>query len=133
METTSVITIETANKMLTLVEPIVLDIQEKWSIVATQLAKLQTIFSPDADGTDFLNGAINDTWRATKSINKRLDELEQLGCSIEDIEKGVVDFPSILDNEKVMLCWKVGEDEILHYHKRGENVRHRLLIRQVLE
>jgi hypothetical protein len=119
--------------MLALVGPIVVDIQDKWQVAVCQLSKLQIVFSPDADGTNPLDVVINGMWKATKSINKRLDELEQLGCSIEDIEQGIVDFPSIVDNEKVMLCWKLGEEEILHYHKCGENVRHRLLIKQVLE
>jgi hypothetical protein len=64
---------------------------------------------------------------------KRIDELEQLGCFIESFKEGIVDFPSTIDKADVMLCWKLGEEEVLHYHRRGENIEHRLLIVRELE
>lgn len=127
------ISIDMANKMLHLVGPIVSCICEQWSIISSSLDNLEQIFSPDADGTVHLDTVATTLKRATKSLNKGLDELEELGCSLESIKEGVVDFPSIIEGERVMLCWKLGEEEILHYHKRGENIQHRLLIKQVLE
>jgi len=118
MESSNIISVEVANKMLSLISPIVLDLQEKWTIVNNNISD---------------TGNVCSLQKAIRTICRRLDEIEELGCFLEDIEKGVVDFPSKVDNEKVMLCWKLGEEEILHYHKRGENVRRRLLIKQVLE
>jgi len=31
-----------------------------------------------------------------------------------------LDFPSIIDNEEVYLCWKLGEDRIRYYHRQDE-------------
>jgi len=33
---------------------------------------------------------------------------------------GLLDFPAILGNEEVYLCWRVGEDRIRFYHRRDE-------------
>ena len=33
---------------------------------------------------------------------------------------GLLDFPSIIDNEEVYLCWKLGEDRIRYYHRQDE-------------
>jgi hypothetical protein len=33
---------------------------------------------------------------------------------------GLLDFPSILDDEEVYLCWKLGEDRIRYYHRQDE-------------
>jgi len=119
------ITIEVANKMLTLVMPIMSEIKEKWDLVTALI-----LAGTNTDSVDF---PTEDVQKITKSICKNLNELEELGCSLESIGEGVVDFPSVLDNEKIMLCWRLGENEILHYHKRGENISCRLLIKQVLE
>lgn len=46
------------------------------------------------------------------------DELEELGCFYRDwnFEKGLVDFPAIIDGQEVLLCWRSDEPELLYYH-----------------
>ncbi len=44
-------------------------------------------------------------------------ELRQLGCVCKDPREGLVDFPAELDGRVVFLCWKLGEDEIGHWHE----------------
>jgi hypothetical protein len=45
-------------------------------------------------------------------------ELEDLGCSYRDwnFTMGLVDFPSVIDGEEVLLCWRSDEPEVLYYH-----------------
>ena len=42
------------------------------------------------------------------------------GCIIKDLDVGLLDFPSVIDNEEVYLCWKLGEDRIRFYHRQDE-------------
>ena len=35
---------------------------------------------------------------------------------IKDVERGLVDFPSILAGREVFLCWERGEDDVEHWH-----------------
>jgi hypothetical protein len=38
------------------------------------------------------------------------------GAQIKSLEEGLLDFPSRRDGELVLLCWKLGEGEIAHWH-----------------
>jgi len=45
-----------------------------------------------------------------------VEEIEALGAEVKDLELGLVDFPAERDGETVLLCWRVGEDEIAYWH-----------------
>ena len=51
-------------------------------------------------------------------IENLMDELEEMGCFYKDwnFEVGLVDFPAVIEEEEVLLCWKSDEREILWYH-----------------
>jgi len=46
-----------------------------------------------------------------------VDELRQLGVEPKSGADGLVDFPSLMDGRVVFLCWKHGEQEVLHWHE----------------
>ncbi len=52
-------------------------------------------------------------------------ELEAIGCELKDPEIGLVDFPARLDDRIVLLCWRLGEPEITHWHEVHAGVRGR--------
>jgi len=56
--------------------------------------------------------------KMTKDINGFIAELEEIGCFYKDwnFTIGLVDFPAVIENKEVMLCWKSDEDEIKFYH-----------------
>ncbi len=44
-------------------------------------------------------------------------ELEELGVQLKDLNRGLVDFPSLRDGRVVLLCWQIGEgDELEWWH-----------------
>lgn len=44
-------------------------------------------------------------------------QLEAMGVIIQDLERGLVDFRSVLDGEReVFLCWQLGERRIRYFH-----------------
>lgn len=49
-------------------------------------------------------------------------ELDRLGVYVQDLGRGLVDFPSQLGTEIVYLCWEQGQDAITHFHPLSENV-----------
>ena len=51
---------------------------------------------------------------------KSIEELEANGVSIKSIEQGLLDFPSLMFNEEIWLCWKEGETEIKFWHGKDE-------------
>ncbi len=44
--------------------------------------------------------------------------LEERGILVKGLEEGLIDFPHVRENgEEVYLCWKVGENDILWWHR----------------
>jgi hypothetical protein len=44
-------------------------------------------------------------------------ELRELEVVIRDLDRGVLDFPSLRDGREVYLCWQEGEDAIRFWHE----------------
>lgn len=45
-----------------------------------------------------------------------LAEIEAIGVLVKDMDTGLLDFPFQLEDEVVLLCWKLGESDIEHWH-----------------
>jgi len=43
-------------------------------------------------------------------------EIDAIGVQVKDLETGLLDFPCRIDDEVVLLCWKMGEERITHWH-----------------
>lgn len=54
--------------------------------------------------------------RLKERIQSRVDTLQEIGCVIKGPEEGLVDYFAVVDEKPVWLCWRVGEDDITHYH-----------------
>jgi hypothetical protein len=51
-----------------------------------------------------------------KQARETLAEIDAIGVQVKDIENGLLDFPCRLDDQVVLLCWKMGEPSIEHWH-----------------
>ena len=49
-------------------------------------------------------------------LQRALGELQAMDIVLRDLERGLVDFPSLRDGEEIYLCWEEGEDEIAFWH-----------------
>ena len=45
-----------------------------------------------------------------------VDKLHELGVQVKDLDSGLVDFPALREGERVLLCWRLGEDEVAFWH-----------------
>jgi len=50
-------------------------------------------------------------------ISQFINELAAVGCVFKGFQGGLVDFYSRRDERDVFLCWKLGEDEVAHWHE----------------
>ena len=55
--------------------------------------------------------------RLLKEINGTIQAIQSYGCVVNGPEVGLIDFPCLLGNEIVFLCWKFGEPKIGHWHR----------------
>ena len=53
-------------------------------------------------------------------VKSALERIEASGCLVKDLDVGLLDFPAIINNEEVYLCWRLGEDRIRFYHRQDE-------------
>lgn len=49
-------------------------------------------------------------------VRRLLETIEQSGIVLRDIDRGLVDFPALLDGREVYLCWELDEDDVGHWH-----------------
>ena len=49
-------------------------------------------------------------------MRNALIELQAMEVVLRDLDRGLVDFPSIRDGREVFLCWEEGETEIGFWH-----------------
>jgi hypothetical protein len=58
--------------------------------------------------------------RLEESLRTAIERIHSTGCLVKDLDIGLLDFPSRLNNEDVYLCWRLGEDRIRFYHRQDE-------------
>lgn len=58
--------------------------------------------------------------RLAQSLSSSLEKIHATGCVVKDLDTGLIDFPSIVNNEEVYLCWRLGEERIRFYHRQDE-------------
>ncbi len=54
------------------------------------------------------------------AIKAALERIEATGCVVKDLDVGLLDFPAVIGNEEVYLCWRLGEDRIRFWHRQDE-------------
>jgi hypothetical protein len=52
----------------------------------------------------------------TQRMRETVTEIDSIGVQVKDLETGLLDFPFRLDDEIVLLCWRLGETTIEHWH-----------------
>jgi len=59
-----------------------------------------------------------------------IEQVQDCGCLIKDLDIGLIDFPTLLRDVEVYLCWKLGEGKIAFWHGVDEGFRGRKAIDQ---
>lgn len=47
-------------------------------------------------------------------------EIDSIGVQVKDLDTGLLDFPCEVEGQIVLLCWKLGETSITHWHGTSE-------------
>jgi len=57
---------------------------------------------------------------SSQSLKSALESLEEAGIQVKDLDIGLIDFPTLYRGEEVLLCWRMDEDDITHWHGLAE-------------
>ena len=49
-------------------------------------------------------------------VRESIAEIDSIGVQVKDLETGLLDFPCRMDDQVVLLCWRMGEPAIEHWH-----------------
>jgi hypothetical protein len=102
------------------------------SLLRTAISSKKLIEAVDAETQEmahriFLNGGtlINvvavarrkaERERAVQHAKDAVAEIHATGVQVKDIDIGLLDFPCRVEGEILLLCWKLGEEKITHWH-----------------
>ena len=58
--------------------------------------------------------------QAVQRVKDALAEIDSTGVQVKDIDIGLLDFPCVVEDRVILLCWKLGEKTITHWHGTEE-------------
>lgn len=58
--------------------------------------------------------------KASQHIKDAIAEIDAMGVQVKDLDIGLLDFPCEVEGSTVLLCWKLGEKGITHWHGVSE-------------
>jgi hypothetical protein len=58
--------------------------------------------------------------RTVQRVKDAVAEIHATGVQVKDLDIGLLDFPCRVNGETILLCWKMGEQAITHWHGTEE-------------
>jgi hypothetical protein len=121
---------EEANAALAELRPIAERmVAHRRALARAQLEQAELVTQIATNGGDLDPGALRDLagtlQRELEAVADCLRQLGELGVQVKDVDEGLLDFPARRGDEDVLLCWRVGEDEVAFWHGLEEGFRGR--------
>lgn len=107
-------TLEEASELL----PRVIEIVERMRVARNQLGDREAREALSEAGPTNGGGTPGRTVsQGFLELRDSMIELRELEVVLRDLDRGLVDFPSLRDGQEVYLCWQEGEDAIRFWHE----------------
>ena len=118
-------TLEEANAALSELRPIVERmVQHRRDLTAAQARQTELVTRIAGNGGDMVPSDLHDLaetiQREADAISDCAEQINRVGAQVKSLEEGLLDFPAKRGEEDVLLCWKLGEDEIRFWHGTDE-------------
>jgi hypothetical protein len=118
-------TVEEANAALEELRPIVARmVEHRQRLTAAQRRQRELVTRIGGNGGDMmpsdLREAAETIEREAAAIAECAERIDELGAQVKSLEEGLLDFPALRGEEEVLLCWKLGEDDIRFWHGTDE-------------
>ncbi len=116
---------EEANEALVELRPIVERmVQHRRNLTAAQVQQAELVTRIAGNGGDMVPSDLHEVadtiQREAAAISECAERINAVGAEVKSLEEGLLDFPARRGDEVVLLCWKLGEDEIHYWHRVDE-------------
>jgi hypothetical protein len=115
-------TVEQANASLASVKPLLQKLRDARDMLTDEEAHAALV---DAAPTNGGGEAGTQVGEAFLEVRRLLLVLQEAGIVVRDIDRGLIDFPAIIDGREIYLCWELGEDEVGWWHELDSGYRGR--------
>lgn len=110
-------TVDEANRTLPLVRRIVEDVVRQHRVWREKILELDLVSSTNRPGdSERASRLEREAQQLAREIDGYQRELSELGILLKDRRLGLVDFPSEVNGQSALLCWRLGETEVQFWH-----------------
>ena len=116
-----IFTPEEANAALVELRPVVERmVEHRRNLAAAQARQTELVTRIAGNGGDLVPSDLREAAAAIEAeanaLSTCIELVNDAGVQIKSLEEGLLDFPARRHDEDVLLCWKLGEDEIGYWH-----------------
>ncbi len=115
--------LEQANQLLEIIKPLVAEMLSIRKAILLLQPQLETVLNKAVHNGGSL--VSQEALKAFESLKDILYKIQQYDVFVKDVNRGLIDFPSIRDGEVVFLCWEFGEEKIEFWHELEDGYRGR--------
>ncbi|HEV8355184.1 MAG TPA: DUF2203 domain-containing protein [Gemmatimonadales bacterium] len=115
-----IFTLDEAERTLPLLRRILTDLRTEYRIWQEALADYELL----SGGTRAESGEAEELVTSRRAVTDSADrisaylgEIEAIGCLFKGFDAGLVDFYTLREDRLVLLCWRVDEEHITHWHE----------------
>lgn len=103
--------VEEANALLPYLAPTLVELRD----VYEEAARIRSAMARSAAGDGWSEK--REKWsRKLARVAELVGRLQEWEVILRDVDAGLVDFISEREGRTILLCWKLGEEEVLHWH-----------------
>jgi len=119
-------TVSEAQNLLPVLESLLRSAMQAKTLIEEVDAELQSLSS-----RIFINGGMlvdvvsvarrkAEREKAVQRAKDAVAEIDSIGVQVKDLDIGLLDFPCVVGDDIILLCWKLGEKDITHWHSTTE-------------
>jgi hypothetical protein len=114
-------TLEEANAAVEELRPVVgRMVEHRRNLAAAQRLQTELLTRIAGNGGDMQPSDLREVAASIQTeadaIAACAEQINAAGAQIKSLEEGLLDFPSTRDGEEILLCWKLGEEQIGYWH-----------------
>ena len=114
-------TLEEANALLPRLSDLLLQVQESKVNHDRLQEKAEEYARRLSSNGHIIEKELNETRqelaKAASELSSLISRVQEMGCEVKDIEKGLIDFRTEREGREVYLCWRLGEPRISWWHE----------------